>query len=298
MNISIRNYFCTLIGVVALTLLLLFDCVECTNNSIFDDSSNPVLTMSNVNNKEVATITNLCSTVNEEIANNDSTGITVGTQVLGFKKDATSDDTEVEDSLTETNTYNFVFNATAYNKLEQKQKQLTMEIILGGIDDSQLSQISKSKIYNFIVNSDKATASLVRQLSNDVTADFASAYASFRPFTGVIGWILGILVFAIFIMLGFTILIDISYIVIPLFQNFLSSSTDKKKPRLVSPEAWNAVKTAEASIGNGYKEPLSTYLGTKTKQFLAIGICVLYLVSGQIYDLIARIIDTFTVLFS
>ena len=40
-------------------------------------------------------------------------------------------------------------------------------------------------------------------------------------------------------------------------------------------------------------ESLTIYLKLKMKQFIAIGICLLYLVSGQIYDLIASIIDYF-----
>ena len=45
---------------------------------------------------------------------------------------------------------------------------------------------------------DKSTSNLVRQLSNDVDADFAGAYMTFKPFTGVVGWILGLICLSIF----------------------------------------------------------------------------------------------------
>lgn len=288
MGIIKRQYFNTLVGAVALLLLLFFSDVGYSATDLFANGSNPVMSMSNVTTKEVSALQSLCTKVNEDlVAESKDTGVTSDSTMIACQRDENS---EVN---TETQIYNVAFNATYYNNLEQLEKQKVMSIILSDIDNSNLSQISKTKVYNFISNSDTATSNLVRQLSDDVKADYADAYNSFKPFTGVIGWILGILVFIIFVLLGLTITVDIAYIVIPMFQNFLSSENDGAKPRYVSGEAWNAVKAAEQSVGHSYREPLGIYFKSKTKQFIAIGLCLLYLVSGHIYNLIAYVIDAF-----
>ena len=290
MKFTQKRFFSTLMGAVALWLLLFFSDVGYMAFDLFSDTGNPIMTMSSVTNKEVSALQTLCDKTNRDVVENKDTGV-VDANMLQCKSNGNS---EIN---TNNQIYDVCFNAVYYNKLEQLEKQETMSIILSNIDNSGLSQMGKTKVYNFISNSDKTTSNLVRQLSDDVKADYASAYASFKPFTGVIGWILGCLVLLIFVILGITITVDIAYIVIPIFQNFVSSQNEGQKPKYVSAEAWNAVKTAEQSIGNNYKEPLSTYLGTKTKQFLAIGLCLLYLVSGQIYNVIATIIDSFQGIF-
>lgn len=276
-----KHIIYTWLGAVALMLLLFSVSVDC--------ASNPTVTLSTLTQTEVSLIEDTCRDINELIYENSrETGITdPTTQMLKASRDSNSPNTNGQ--MIE----NVEFNVSTYNRLEQLEKQKTMEIILTGIDNSQLSQISKSKIYNFVSNSDKSTSNLVRQLSSDVRADFASAYSSFRPFTGVLGWILGVFTMLIFIILGLTIVVDISYIVIPFVQNALSNENATAKPRFISTEAWNAVRVAEQSIGSNYREPLGVYFKSKTKQFFAIGICLLYLVSGKIYDLIAMVIDMF-----
>ena len=276
-----KHIIYTWLGAVALMLLLFSVSVDC--------ASNPTVTLSTLTQTEVSLIEDTCRDINELIYENSrETGITdPTTQMLKASRDSNSPNTNGQ--MIE----NVEFNVSTYNRLEQLEKQKTMEIILTGIDNSQLSQISKSKIYNFVSNSDKSTSNLVRQLSSDVRADFASAYSSFRPFTGVLGWILGVFTMLIFIILGLTIVVDISYIVIPFVQNTLSNENATAKPRFISTEAWNAVRVAEQSIGSNYREPLGVYFKSKTKQFFAVGICLLYLVSGKIYDLIAMVIDMF-----
>lgn len=281
MGVIKKHIIYTWLGAVALMLLLFSICVDCV--------SNPTVTLSTLTQTEVSLIEDTCKDINELIYENSrDTGITdPSTQMLKASRDTNSPNTNGQ--MIE----NVEFNVSTYNRLEQLEKQEVMEIILTGIDNSQLSQISKSKIYNFVSNSDKSTSNLVRQLSGDVRADFASAYSSFRPFTGVLGWILGVFTLLIFIILGLTIVVDLAYIVIPFVQNGLSNENASAKPRFISPEAWNAVRVAEQSIGSNYREPVGVYFKSKTKQFIAIGICLLYLVSGKIYDLIAMVIDMF-----
>lgn len=256
---------------VSLVIPLFFS-IEC--------ASNPVLTISKLQGGEVTRISRAVNSINNDI---NAEGTTI-TKFLSWTKDSSTS----RDSIT----YNLEVNMSSYKNLQQDQKKVVMNIALVTIENSSISRINRTKIYNFICNNDKATSSLVRQLSNDVTADFASAYSSIKPFTGTIGWILGLFTLAIFIILGITVTVDLAYIVVPIIQNALSKDNASAKPKFVSLEAWNAVKKAEE--GNTFREPLGIYCKLKTKQFIAMGICLLYLISGKIYTLIAWFMDMFS----
>lgn len=181
-----------------------------------------------------------------------------------------------------------------YKELPAKDKQKVMTIALDTINNSQISKMNKTKLYNKVAELDESVSSLVRQLSDDVKADFASGYNMFKPFSGVLGTILGVLCLAIFIMLGISIIIDIAFITLPFLQIALIDRIEqKKKVSIVSTEAIKAVEAAHNSSGTEYINPMGYYLKHKVKQLIALGICLLYLVSGKIYYLMAQIIDLF-----
>lgn len=242
--------------------------------SIKVHASSPTITIADMttNNPDYTTIRDTVDLINQELV--DELNIT---NFLSTSMDG--------DNM------NVSLDSTRYLQLSQENKQKVMGICLNGVQNSGISASNRAKIYNFIADSDSAISSLVRQLSNDVTADFAHAYASFKPFTGVLGWILGIATFAIFTLLGLSIVIDISYIVIPPIQWLLLRTVESKKPPLISAEAWNAVKESESKNMN--KTPLSSYFKLKVKEFIVLGVCLLYLVSGQLYILVGYIVDYF-----
>lgn len=184
-------------------------------------------------------------------------------------------------------------NMADYKNLGQTGKQSLMQVTLETVINSRISRTNKNKIYNFISGEDTAVSSFVRQLSSDVKADYVGAYAYFKPFSGKIGILLGILTLGIMTFLGMAIVVDIAYITIPGFQWFCRSTTKHAKPRFASLEAWNAVREAESKAGSEYVNPLGIYLRSKTKQYIAISICLLYLVSGGLYGFIADFMDYF-----
>ena len=191
--------------------------------------------------------------------------------------------------------YKVTFKQSLYEPLDTEVKENVMRILLDDINNSELSFSNRTRLYNFIAESDVAVSSLVRQLSEDVNADFYSGYEVFRPFSGVIGTILGTICLAIFVLLSLTIACDLCYMTIPLWRSFADEhfAEGNKKPKTVSLEAYKAVQTVE-NDNEGRKEVVSIYFASKARQMVAISICVLYLCSGQIYSLIANIIDYFT----
>lgn len=195
------------------------------------------------------------------------------------------------------NTSTVYFDSTAYQKLTTKSKQKVMQSLLNDISNSSMSTTDKNKLYNFISKNDESTANLVRQLNEDVNADFYKAYSIFKPFSGVLGTILGLLSLGIVSLLALTLLFDLSYITIPTIQDFLTERGENrkdKKPPLISVEAWQSVRESENSVGKGsYTSPINVWMRYKTKQMIVLSICLLYLVSGKIFYLIGGMIDMF-----
>lgn len=187
-----------------------------------------------------------------------------------------------------------VVNMPWYNDLDVADKQSVMQVTLSAINKSSLIQRDKTKLYNFVCDLDKSTASLVRQLSEDVDPDFARGYSWFKPFSGGVSTFLGFMTIVIFVFLTISILLDIAYLAIPFFRlpvdKFFSKHEDAK-PFIISKEAWKAIRSAEAD--NSSKSAMSYYYRYKIPQFAVVALCLLYLVGGSLFDLIARLIDTF-----
>ena len=181
-----------------------------------------------------------------------------------------------------------------YNDLDVADKQDVMQVTLSAINKSSLIQRDKTKLFNFVCDLDKSTSSLVRQLSGDVDPDFANGYAWFKPFSGGVSTFLGFMTIIIFVFLSISILLDVAYLAIPFLRlpvDKIFSKHEDDKPFIISKEAWKAIRSAEAD--NSSKSAMSYYYRYKIPQFIAIALCLLYLVGGNLFNLIARVIDTF-----
>lgn len=274
-------------NVLALVLLIMGVVIWLSPNLVVSaDTSNPVISISNPPNQDANTsggaIADLCLTINNNI---HARGI--------MKSNVTAvADTDFVTYSFSSNVANITINMTEYNKLGNKAKQDLMQVALDTTYNSNVSKTNRNKIYNALCKQDEPTSALVRQLSEDVNADFAGAYKYFKPFSGPLGVVLGLLTLTIFVILGLTLVIDIAFITLPFVQSCLLNNDGKAK--FVSIEAVNAVKEQESKSGSEYVNPMGIYLKSKTKQYIAIFICILYLMSGKIFSLLARFMDYFS----
>lgn len=191
----------------------------------------------------------------------------------------------------ENNVVNITVDMNTYGKLNGSAKQKVMQAALDGVYNSSISHTNRNKIYSSLCELDETTSSMVRQLSTDVRSDFYKAYSIFKPFSGLIGTLMGVIVIALFVLLGLTSVIDIAYITLPMVQLILGDASSGKT-KFVSYEAVCAVKEMESSQGK--ISALGRYAKTKTKQYVAIILCILYLASGEIFNLIAQAIEMFS----
>ena len=242
-------------------------------------ASNPIVTISGITSTDRSRLNTLIPSINADIK--DKTEI--GWDFLVIASSTSSD------------TYSIEIDINRYKECEVNTKKKIMETALSSISNSDLSLTNRNKLYNFIANEDTSTSNLVRQLSNDVTADFGNAYFKyFKPWSGALGTFLGVLALGIFILLAMTTTVDLAYLTIPFIQDFLNTDHPNMKPKFVSLEASNAVKESENNSNGRKRDVVMCYMKNKTKQYIAIAICLLYLISGNIYNLIATFIDYFS----
>ena len=133
--------------------------------------------------------------------------------------------------------------------------------------------------------------------------DFVKANQIYEPFSGIIGTVMGLIAVVGMGLLGIVLVADIFYIVIPPVRMLVAEegggepgggrSSRKSASKLFSDDALYAVKVAEESndSGGSKKQALGVYLKRRIPMLILLGICLLYLVQGQIYTLVSYILD-------
>lgn len=150
---------------------------------------------------------------------------------------------------------------------------------------------------------------LLATLLADTKPDYATASKIYKPFSGVIGTIIALLAIVVMALLGVTMAMDIAYITIPAFQMACGAGeggphggpggSSKGVGAFISKEAKKAVEAADkgegGQSGSGeYRAAVGIYLKYRWKGLTLLGLCLLYLVQGQIYNFVAWFIDLFS----
>lgn len=190
------------------------------------------------------------------------------------------------------NTCDITVDINSYNKLANSEQQKIMQIALDGIANSNISRVTKIKIYNNLCEVDVTTASLVRQLGNDISVNIVGAHKYYLRIEWLVKFILTIAVVVIPLGLSFTLVIDISYITVPFIQNWL----DRRKiwgHDIASLEAVSAVKESMSKSGQEYVSPVGIYFKSKRKQFIVLALCLLYIINGEVFSVIAQWVGYF-----
>lgn len=187
------------------------------------------------------------------------------------------------------------FSNKIYKKLDADEKELFMETALMYISrlPDTVSAKMKNSVYNFIAQQDTAVTSAMKYLQVNTGADLVEAEKWFTAFNSTIGTILGVICILIFLFLGLSILFDIFYLVIPPFQALLDAASDgKKRPWGISREAWGSMKDAEKT--DECRNVLSLYFKRRAGIMIIVAVCITYLLSGKIYDVVVWFVEAFS----
>lgn len=141
---------------------------------------------------------------------------------------------------------------------------------------------------------------LMNTILQNTKPDYATANRIYEPFSGIVGTCLALGAILIMAFLGITMVLDLSYIGIPAFRMMVGGD-DKGgkdgKPKFISWEAVSAVTQAEGGNGgsgqdgSSNKVAVGIYFKKRVIMLIVLGVCLLYLISGQIYTLVSWILD-------
>lgn len=137
----------------------------------------------------------------------------------------------------------------------------------------------------------------MNEILKNTKPDFVSANAIYQPFAGPVGIVLGLLSIVIVAFLGVVMATDIAYITLPPLRMFITEGEGQGqkfvKSNIISNDAIKAVQWAEESDAQSAsgKQALGFYFKRRVFSLVILGICLLYLVQGQLYTFVGYILD-------
>lgn len=183
------------------------------------------------------------------------------------------------------------FDNNVYRGLYVNQRKDFLQHALTQIKQSNLKPKSKNKLYNFLSLQDGDASKILRNLEKDLTADIANGREVYLPFSGTVTTILGLIALGVFIGVGISMVIDISYLTLPMVQKSIDERPDGKLPKLVSSQAYFAVREREANEGSNY---MLSYLKKRSIAVALVMISLGYLSSGLIFEAVGFVVQVFS----
>lgn len=163
--------------------------------------------------------------------------------------------------------------------------------------DSQYAGVTDETVDNWWKQLQKKKgmgSKFLSQVLADTKPDFVTAKKWYQPFSGPIGTLLAFGSIIALALLGLVMVADILYITIPPLRFFVDDKGEDGKvaiSKLFSHAAISAVKQAEESSDGKHKQALGIYFKSRVVELIILGICLLYLVQGEIYTLVGWILD-------
>lgn len=200
-------------------------------------------------------------------------------------------------------------NETQFNRLRGSEKSKFLgdmnNVATATIDNSDIvTEDTRTTWLNNVQNCEGIGSQLMTALLQNTKPDYASANKIYKPFSGVVSTCLGLGAILIMAALGIVMVLDLSYIGIPLFRGFCDGDGSGNgqggggaKSKLVSYEAHSAVQEAEGGQGGGgqgggsKKTAVGIYFKKRVIMLIVLGVCLLYLIQGQIFTLVSWILD-------
>ncbi len=191
-------------------------------------------------------------------------------------------------------------NEKAFASLSSKaQSQVVADIARHSntaVEDNSVRGVEESTVQTWwkqLQTKEGVGSKFMGEILKNTKPDFVTANQIYQPFSGLVGTLMGIGAVLIMAFLGLVMVLDISYITLPPMRLAVDESKAKGGSKLFSHDAIYAVQVAEEG-GNGdgeKKQALGIYFKRRVLMLIILGICLLYLVQGQIYTLVGYILD-------
>ena len=196
-------------------------------------------------------------------------------------------------------TEGFTLDSDKFSKLDKDAQQRAVNDIAQysneAVQSDKAKGVTESTVQNWwkdLQSNPGVGSKFLNVILEQTKPDFVTANKIYKPFSGPISTVLGILSILIMAFTGLVMASDIMYIAVPPFRMLVEGDNGKMKSFLVTAAALNAVKAEEsAQDGGGTKQALGIYFKNRVIMLIILGICLFYLVQGQIYKLVGIILD-------
>lgn len=161
-------------------------------------------------------------------------------------------------------------------------------------DPSNYSDESLTNWYSVLQKQDGVGSKMLNMILKNTNPDFVTANKIYQPFSGLVGTALGLGAVLIMAFLALVMVCDIAYISLPPVRLFAGDEKNGKvSSKLFSHDAIYAVQCAENDDkGDGSpKQALGIYFKRRVFMLILLGICLLYLIQGQIFSLVGMVLD-------
>lgn len=197
-------------------------------------------------------------------------------------------------------TEGYDLNEKAFSGLSSKaQSQAVSDIARlsnSAVEDNSAKGVEESTVQSWwkqLQTKEGVGSKFMGEILKNTKPDFVTANQIYEPFSGLVGTLMGIGAVLIMAFLGLVIVADVAFISLPPVRIFFNDKAKSGGSKLFSHDAIYAVQVAEEG-GNGdgeKKQALGIYFKRRVVMLIILGICLLYLVQGQIYTLVGYILD-------
>lgn len=195
----------------------------------------------------------------------------------------------------------YIINESGYNRLTSSAQSN----LINDLDACAKEAVSENpntysdetitNWYQRLQSQDGVGSKMLNVILSQTKPDFITANKIYQPFSGLVGTALGLGAVLIMAALGIVMVADISYITLPPVRLFAGEESERKgvKTYIFSHDATYAVEQAENNDGGdgNAKQALGIYFKRRVIMLIMLGICLLYLVSGRIYQFVGLILD-------
>lgn len=177
-----------------------------------------------------------------------------------------------------------------WGSLSREDQKTALEQLAGSNYYKSIESEDRSAIVSALesCSGTKDGTVLMTILFGNTKPDWSGAYKILEPFNGPLGKILGVGALLCSMCLVLVMLADIFYMTIPWVRVKKENAGDT---RWVSAAAINAIEKCESGGEDGKGQVLWEYLKHRAVMLFLFGMCILYLISGKIFNIIGWFMD-------
>lgn len=208
--------------------------------------------------------------------------------------------------------WNVTFNVTDFYDYGDSYKDIILKNFQDELEKSSVSSEGRHLIYSEVRNHYDYDFDILRSnLIEQIEPNMFTSYELYKPFSGAMGTILGIICILILLFQIFTTLLDMMYMQFPVFRervfqmkttsgggrfSMVRDRTHLERPWFISYEAAYANKVNVES--NGEKNALVIYFSHRVLSLLVIVVCLTYLILGSMSDVVFWLWDKIAQVFN